>query len=141
MLIKIKSLIKKNTEIFALFLLIIITIISTNYYNYNKKKVLNEYKNLINNIYVKKSLDNLFNNLEPKFKKIIHTVSPGETLDNILKQYSITDKEIKEINNKLSKKFNLKNLKTGQKVQFTIDQKKNLVKEFIIQVSSTKKLL
>ncbi len=140
MLIKIKSLIKKNTEIFALFLLVIITIISTNYYNYNKKKVLNEYKNLINNIYVKKSLDNLFNNLEPKFKKIIHTVSPGETLDNILKQYSITDKEIKEINNKLSKKFNLKNLKTGQKVQFTIDQKKNLVKEFIIQVSSTKKI-
>ena len=140
MLIKIKSLIKKNTEIFALFLLVIITIISTNYYNYNKKKVLNEYKSLINNIYFKKSLDNLFDNLEPKFKKIIHTVSPGETLDNILKQYKITDKEIKEINKKLSKKFNLKNLKTGQRVQFTIDQKKNLVKEFIIQVSSTEKI-
>ena len=65
MLLKIKTTIKKNTEIFALFVLIIITIISTNYYNYNKNKILNEYKNLINNVYVKKSVDSLFNNLEP----------------------------------------------------------------------------
>ena len=54
MLLKIKAIIKKNTEIFALSILIIITVISTNYYNYNKNKILSEYKNLINNVYVKK---------------------------------------------------------------------------------------
>mgnify|MGYP001284102231 CR=1 FL=1 len=97
MIIKIKAAIKKNTEVFALFVLIIITVISTNYYNYNKKKILNEYKNLINNIYVKKSIINLFDNLEPKFKKIIHQVSPGESLANILKQYNTNDKDIDEI--------------------------------------------
>ena len=140
MIIKIKSLIKRNTEIFALILLVIITVISTNYYNYNKKKVLSEYKNLINNIYVKKSINNLFNNFEPKFKKIVHQVSPGETLANILKQYNTSDKDIKEIQNKLSKKFKLKKLKTGQKIQFTIDQKKNLIKEFILQISNTEKI-
>ena len=140
MLIKIKSLVKRNTEIFALILLVIITVISTNYYNYNKKKILNEYKNLINNIYVKKSIYNLFNNLEPKFKKIVHQVSPGETLANILKLYNTNDKDINEIQNKLSKKFKLKKLKTGQKVQFTIDQEKKLIKEFILQISNTEKI-
>ena len=125
MLLKIKNKIKKNTEIFALFLLVIITVISTNYYNYNKNKILNEYKNLINNVYVKKSIDNLFNNLEPKFKKVVHQVAPGETLANILEQYSATKKDINEIQNKLSKKFKLNKLKAGQKIQFTIDQKKN----------------
>ena len=35
---KIKSKIKKNTEIFALTLLIILTISFTTYYNYSKKK-------------------------------------------------------------------------------------------------------
>ena len=72
MLLKIKAIIKKNTEIFALSILIIITVISTNYYNYNKNKILSEYKNLINNVYVKKSIEDIFDNLEPKFKKIIH---------------------------------------------------------------------
>ena len=45
MINKIKILIKKNTEIFALRILVLITIISTNYYNYNKKKILKKYKN------------------------------------------------------------------------------------------------
>ena len=40
MYIKIKSLIKKNTEIFALSVLVLITVISTNYYNYDKKKIM-----------------------------------------------------------------------------------------------------
>ena len=140
MIVKIKTIIKKNTEVFALFLLIVITVISTNYYNYNKKKILNEYKNLINNIYVKKSVTNLLDNLEPKFKKIIHQVSPGESLANILKQYNTSEKDINEIQSNLSKKFKLKKLKTGQKIQFTIDQEKNLIKEFIIQISNTEKI-
>ena len=140
MIIKIRSLIKKNTEIFALILLVIVTIVSTNYYNFNKKKILSEYRNLINNIYVKKSIDNLFDNLEPKFKKIVHQVTPGERLTNILRQYNSSEKDINEIQTKLAKKFNLKELKTGQKIQFTIDQKKNLIKEFTIQISNTEKI-
>ena len=140
MLLKIKAIIKKNTEIFALSILIIITVISTNYYNYNKNKILSEYKNLINNVYVKKSIEDIFDNLERKFKKIIHQVAPGDTLANILKQYNTTERDINEIQNKLSKKFKLNKLKAGQKIQFTIDQKKNLIKEFLIQISNTEKI-
>ena len=69
---KIKSRIKKQTEIIALGLLILITMIFTSYYNFNKKKIYNNYKDIIENVYLKKSLDHFFNNLEPKFKKINH---------------------------------------------------------------------
>ena len=140
MINKILSKIKKETEIVALSLLIIVTIISTTYYNYNKNKIYNNYKDIIQNIFFKKSLDHLFNNLEPKFKKINHKISSGETFDAILESYFIEKKEIQKIKQKLSKKTNLNKLSTGQKIKFTIDQTNNLVKEFIFQISNTEKI-
>ncbi len=140
MINKIKFKLKRNTEIVALTILILITIIFTTYYNYNKKKIYNNYKSTINNIYFKKTVDHLLNNLEPKFKKISHNISPGETFDNILEQYFISKVEIKNIKKKLSNKTNLNKLNTNQKIQITVDQSKNLVKEFIFQVSNTEKI-
>jgi murein DD-endopeptidase MepM/ murein hydrolase activator NlpD len=140
MLNKIKIKIKKNAEIFALSLVILITIISTSYYNYNKKKIYNNYKTTIDNIYLKKTVDHILNNLEPKFKKIEHKVASGETFDSILKEYSISDKEINDIKKRISKKINLNKLNTNQKIFFTIDQKNNLIKEFIFRISSTEKI-
>jgi len=132
--------IKKNSEIFALGLLILITIISTAYYNHNKKKIYTNYKNTINNIYLKKTVNYLFNNLEPKFKKIEHKINVGETFDSILENYSIKKSEINEIKKKLSKKVNLNKLNINQKINLTLDQTNNLVKEFVFQVSNTEKI-
>ena len=140
MINKIKLKIKKNTEIFALALLVLITIISTTYYNYSKTKVYENYKNTINNVYLKKTLDHLFNNLEPKFKKISHKISPGETFDNILESYQIEKLEIQKIKRQLSKKINLNKLNTNHKIILTVDQSKNLVKDFIFQISNTEKI-
>ncbi len=140
MINKIKIIIKKNTEIFALSILILITVISTNYYNYNKNKILKEYKNLINNVYLKKSLENIFSNLEPKFKKINHRVIEGETFDSILKNYSIKESEIKEIKKRLNKKINLNKLTTSQRIKLTVDQTNNFVKDFTFQISNTEKI-
>ena len=140
MLNKLKSLINKNTEIFALIILVFITIISTSYYNYNKQKILYNFKTTLNNIYFKKTVHHIFNSLEPKFKKIEHNISVGETFDNILEKYSISKKEIIEIKEKLSKEVNLNKLNPKQKILFTIDQSQNLLKEFIFQISNTKKI-
>ncbi len=137
---KIKSKVKQNTEIFALALLIFITVISTTYYNYNKKKINTNYKNLINNVYLKKTVQSIFDNFEPRFKKINHKISDGETFDNILSNYLIEKEEINKIKKKLSNKINLNKLNTNQKIQFTLDQSKKVVDEFIFQVSSTKKI-
>jgi len=140
MLNKLKLKIKKNTEVFALGILITVTIISTTYFNYNKNKVLNNYKSAINNVYLQKTLDHFFNSLEPRFKKVEHRVSSGETFDSILKRYFISELEIKEIKNKISKKVNLNKLNTNQKIILTIDQSNNLIKEFIFHFSNTKKI-
>jgi len=140
MLKKIKIKIKKNLEIIALSFLVLITIIFTSYYNYNKKEIFNNYSNLLHNIYFKKSINHLLNNLEPRFKKIEHRINIGETFDTILEKYSIDKSEIVQIKKELSKKVNLNKLNINQKFQFTIDQTNHLVKEFIFKVSNTEKI-
>ena len=140
MLKKIKTEIKKKSEIVALILLILITITSTTYYNQSKNKIISNYKNTIENVYLKKSISYFFNNLEPKFKKIEHKVQPGETFYNILKGYSVDDREISEIKKKLSKKVNLNKLDTNQKIKFIINQTDNVIKEFVFQLSTTEKI-
>ena len=140
MLKKIQIKIKKNLEIFSLILVLLITATFTSYYNYNKKKIINNYGDLLDNVYFKKSINHLFNNLEPRFKKIEHIVDVGETFDKILEQYSVNKFEIQQIKNELSKKIDINRLKLNQKFHFTVDQTSFLVKEFIFQVSKTEKI-
>ena len=141
MLSKIKIKIKNKNEIIALAILIILTVIFTSYYNYTKQKIQNNYNEIINNIYFKKTTKHFFNKLEPKFKKIRHQITEGETFDNILNTYQIDKKEIQNLKNKLSEKINLNRLNTSQKVYLTIDQSSNKIKDFIFQVSNKERIL
>ncbi len=140
MLYKIKLKIKKNTEIFALALLIAITVISTTYYNYSKNKILENYKNTLHNVYFKKTINNIFDNLEPKFKTIEHKIKPGETFDDILNSYLQNKSEIQDIKKEISKKININKLNTNQSIKIIVDQSNNLIKEFTFKVSSTEKI-
>jgi len=137
---KLKIKIRKNVEILALASLILITIVFTSYYNFNKKKIFYNYTDLLENIYFKKSLNQILNSLEPRFKKIEHRIDVGETFDKILEQYSVEKSEIIQIKKELGKKINLNKLDINQKFQFTIDQTNYSVKEFIFQVSKTEKI-
>ena len=138
---KIKKLVKKKNEVVFLFLLIIITIISTTFYN-NKKIIINEaYKSTINNTYFQKSISYILNNLTPRYKKIDHKISSGETFDKILNKYSITNDEIIKIKKNLNSDYNLNNLKTGLNIKFTVDEKNNKkITSFIFPVSRTEKI-
>ena len=136
-----KTKIKIKNEIFLLFLVLLITIISTAYHNYSKEKTANNYKEIVENIYFKKTLNHIFNNLEPRFKKISHKVKIGDTFDSILNQYSINKNEITIIKKKLSNKINLNNLNTNQKIFFTIDQTNDSIKEFLFQISNKEKII
>ena len=75
--------IRKNIQIIGLILLIVITVISTTYFNFKKKENIQDLNNFIDNIYFKKILSHLVNNLEPKYEKIKHIIESGETFDNI----------------------------------------------------------
>ena len=132
--------IKKNYEILSLVLLVIFTAIFTTYLNNIKKNYNDTYSNLIDNVYLKKTLSYLVENLEPKYKKISHNIQSGETFDKILENYSIDKSEIKKIKKSLKKKFDLNKLNTKQKIQFSIDKTNNKIKDFIFQISNTQKI-
>ena len=104
MLKNLKKNLIKNKEIIVLFLLIAITVSSSTYHNYNKNLISENYDNLITNIYLKKTINHILDNLESKYKKIDHKIISGETFDKILEEYLIDKKEILEIKKELSKK-------------------------------------
>ncbi|MDA9138355.1 peptidoglycan DD-metalloendopeptidase family protein [Candidatus Pelagibacter ubique] len=138
---KIIKIIKKNIEITFLFLLLLITISSTSIYNEKKVLIDKNYKNLINNIYFQKSINQIFDNLVPRYKNIDHKISSGETFDKILNNYSIPNEEINQIKKKLNSDYNINNLQPNLEIKITIDQSNNKkITSFLFPVSRTEKI-
>src|SRR5210317_2081529 len=139
---KIIKIIKKNIEITFLFLLLLITILSTSIYNEKKVLIDENYKNLINNIYFQKSINQIFDNLVPRYKNIDHKISSGETFDKILNNYSIPNEEINQIKKKLNSDYNINNLQPNLEIKITIDQSDNKkITSFLFPVSRKKKII
>jgi murein DD-endopeptidase MepM/ murein hydrolase activator NlpD len=134
--------VKKNIELFFLTLLIFISVVSTQAYNNNKKKTYQNYVSLINNSYFKKTIEHIFDNLNPKYVDVEHKVALGETFDKILKIYNIPEIEISKIKNNLeSSEIRVNNLKVGQLIKFTIDQSKTrIITTFLFPLSRTQKI-
>jgi murein DD-endopeptidase MepM/ murein hydrolase activator NlpD len=130
----------KNLRIIGLISLVIFAIIIALYSNYQKDLVSTKYNNFIDNVFLKKTLNEVINNLEPRYKKYNHKIKSGETFDKILKEYSIDKKEIIEIKESLLRKVNINKLNTNQKIQIVLDQTNNKIKEFIFQISNTEKI-
>ena len=137
---KIINFFSKNLEIFLIIFFIITVIFVSSYFNYKKKINSQKYNIFINNIYFKKTLDEIINNLEPRYKNYNHKIQEGETFDNILENYSIDKKEVNLIKKNLSTKININKLNTNQRIQITVDQSNNKIKKFIFQISNTEKI-
>ena len=135
-----KNKIRKNIQIFGLIFLVALTIVSTSYFNFKKNNNIQTYNNFIDNVYFKKTLSHLVDNLEPKYKKIKHKIKSGETFDKILESYSIEKSEILKIKNSLKDKVNLNKLNTKQIIQFNLDKTSNKISEFVYQTSNTQKI-
>ena len=138
---KIIKIIKKNIEITFLFLLLVITISSTTIYNEKKVLIDKNYKNLINNIYFQKSINQIFDNLIPRYKNIDHKISSGETFYKILNNYLIPNEEIIQIKKKLNSDYNVNSLTPNLEIEITIDQSNNKrVTSILFPISRTKKI-
>ena len=132
---------KKNLKIFVLFSLIISATFFISYFNYKKKIDNKTYISFIDNIYFKKTLKSVINNLEPKFKRVKHKIQSGETFDKVLNNYYVDKKEIIKIKNSLSKSVNLNKLNTKQIIQFTLDKTTNKIVNFSYQISNVEKII
>ena len=140
MLINFKNKIIRNLKVLGLIFIIIFTIIISTLSNHQKKLSSNEYNNFIDNIYLKKTLNEIVNSLEPRYKKYNHKIKSGETFDKILNNYFINKEEINAIKESLSKKVNINKLNTNQKIQIILDKTNNKIKEFVFQISNTQKI-
>ena len=138
---KLATLFFDNSRIILLIFLFIFTSIIAIFSTYQKKINNNKINDLISNTYLKKTLEEIVNNLEPKYKVYNHRIKSGETFDKILNVYSIEKEQIKAIKKNLSKKTNINKLNTNQRIQITVDQTNNKIKEFIFQISNTEKII
>ena len=138
--LKIVSFFKKNLEIFLLLILLIITVIITQLYNSNTKKIQRDYLEIIRNSYFKKSVNYFFSNLKPKFEDIEYTIKDGDTLVNILDGFSVDKKEIQEIV-KLLKENKIQNLYQNKILKLTLENNENLtgVSSILIPISKSRK--
>ena len=139
--LKIVSFFKKNLEIFLLIFLLIITIFITQLYNYNSKKTQTDYLEILRNSYFKKSVNYLFSNLKPKFENIEYKIKSGDTLVNVLNDFSVDQKEIQKVI-KILKNDNSHNLIQNQILKLTLENTNNLreISNILIPVSKSRKL-
>ncbi len=131
----------KNFEFFFVLLLILISIILTQLYNTSKNHTEKEYIKVLNNLFFKKTVKNIFDNFSPKYLNIDHIIVQNESLNSILNKYEIDDKELKLISNELQSKLKKYTLKVDQKISFTINKKNNKISKLILPVSKTRKVL
>ena len=130
----------KNLKIVSLIFIFIITILISLYSNHLKDYNIQVYKKFINNVYLKKTLIQIINNLEPRYKIYDHKIKYGETFDKILKDYSIDKSEINAIKQSLPKKINIDKLNTTQRIKIIVDQADNTIKKFIFKISNKEKI-
>jgi len=141
MIKKFKTSLLKNLNILGFIFLVTITVLITSYLDYQKKIDNQKYNNFVNNIYFKKTLNEIINNLESRYKTYNHQIKSGETFNKILEAYSIDKEEIVAVKENLSKKININKLNTNQKIQINLDTANNKIKEFIFQKSNTEKII
>ena len=135
-----KNFLKKNFFQILLTLLAILTIYFTTYHNLNKKKSDDNFNKLLNNLYLSKTLENIYNNFEPRIKNINHTVKSGDTFNKILNQYLLNNDDKEKIINKLNN-YKLNKLNIGTNINIKIDQLDGELLEFKYPISLTKKIL
>ena len=140
--LKVTSFIKKNTEVFLLIFLIVISMLFIQIYNSQNKKIDNEYLKILRNTYFKKTVNHIFFNLTPRYEEINYSVRSGQTLKDILQKFSVKDEEIKKIFTVLNKKETSK-IKSNQTINIVLDNSdKNNKKilSILIPLSKTKKI-
>ena len=118
---KFNKIIKNNFYFIFLSLLIFLTILLTNIYSSNKKNQIDNINNIIDNIYLKKTVNLIINNLNPKYSYLSFKVNKGETFEKIVNKLNLSKAEKKLVIKNISKYKFINNLYQGQKIYFKLD--------------------
>tara|TARA_B100001057_G_scaffold249665_1_gene249946 strand:+ start:245 stop:1447 length:1203 start_codon:yes stop_codon:yes gene_type:complete len=110
-------------------------------YNFNTKRIQEDYIDILRNSYFKKSVNYFFSNLKPKFVSIEHKIKSGDSIVNILNDLSVNEKEVQKIAKIVSDR-NAQNLIQNQTLKLTLENTLNSkeVSNILIPVSKSRKL-
>ena len=136
---KILEKLQQYTYFIWLFLLIIVAVFVTYFYDTNKKNQIFYLKKSFDNVYLKKSINSFTSQLIPRYEKINYKVQKGDTYENIINNIDLPISEKKKFLNTIKNQKGIKSLKQNQQIYFKIDKKGNIkIIEFKIEINKKK---
>ncbi len=139
---KILEKLQQYTYFIWLFLLIIVAVFVTYFYDTNKKNQIFYLKKSFDNVYLKKSINSFTSQLIPRYEKINYKVQKGDTYENIINNIDLPISEKKKFLNTIKNQKGIKSLKQNQQIYFKIDKKGNIkIIEFKIEINKKKDLV
>ncbi len=121
----------KDYSVFFWIILISISgILVFSIYSQNKQEQTNRFIGSLENIYLKKTIQEITKNLDPRFTSIEYVSKSGDTYENIVNNLNININEKKLILDTILKEKSLKILRVNQKFTFKFD---NLSNEKIVK--------
>ena len=115
---------------FWIILISILGILTSTIYSKNKDDQLEKIESTLENIYLKKILKEITENLEPRFTTMDYKTTNGDTHQSIINNLEINKKEKKLLLDTILKNKSLKILKVNQKFIFKFD---NLLDQKVIE--------
>ncbi len=120
-----KNVIYKKFKDFQSFVILLfiatLTVIIINIYENFKIEQKKKIKDVLQNVYLQKTLESISSSLEPRFQTINYTIEAGDSLESILKSLNLNKKEIIKFLNFVQKNKIKIDLFEKQKVIFDID--------------------
>ena len=117
-------------------------VIIFNIYSKNKLNQSDQIKEAIENIYLKKTINEITKNLKPRYTNINYISKSGDTYENIINNLDIDNAEKKIILSSILKEKSIKILKVNQKFYFKIDNLNNKkVIKFTIETNKKNEIL
>ena len=126
-----KNLFNKENSIFVWIILIaLLGIFASSFYKKSQQKQSEKIRSSLNNIYLKKTIEEITGNLNPRFTSKEYVSKSGDTYENIIEDLNINKKEKKIILDTILKEKSLNILGINQKFTFKID---NLLDDKILE--------
>ena len=127
---------------FWLILITVLGLFASKIYSINKTENLKRINSSINNIYLKKTIKEITNNLNPRFTYLNYFSKSGDTYQSIVNKLNINQNEKKRVLETILKDKTLKILRINQKFSFKIDNlSNNEIIEFRIQTDKKNEIL
>ncbi len=141
MLRKFKRKVKPISHLLWLFLLIIISVLVTNFYEKNKNFQYNNLIKTLDNLYFQKTISKITSELKDRFTEFEYLVKEGDNFEIIINKLQISKKEKEIFIETIKKSKDIKILRPNQKINIKIDKKdKPKIIEFIIEISKKKEI-